>query len=903
MGAKQSSSKGFTLIAALLLLLLLSGIAVGLMYMTNTEARVGGNDLENNLAYYGGEAGMEKMTSDLGNLYASNQAPSVNNIKNLANFPPQQMPGITYTEYTFDVPVDAKGNLAYNIGAVKAGPNQGLIAEVVPMTLSVTSQRLSGAQVRMQRTVEVALVPVFQFGVFSDSDLSYFAGPAFDFAGRVHTNGNLFLAESDTGTGLIFHDKLTAAKEVIRDKLANGEDVKGQGRLGPVYIPNTPKGCDNAQGTASCIDLSLNKQYESYIGGPPPNGNPNNNWSNISVLDPTLYQGYIRSGGTGVAPLQLPFVGNGVGPIEIIRKPPANEVAGSQLSGSRLFTKAAIRVLLADTESELIQGTTAGLGDADNVRLDNQPTSNYPAGIAVDGVAGQSYFAYGSNKIGDLYFDPNSEQRPPIAGPFAGLLEWPLLETARANPVAAHVSYLRVEARKADGTWIGVTREWLQHGFARDLTPPTCPTGGGACSNDIHKNAILILQQVADRDNNGVISGGKESKNSGSRYNWYPINLYDPREGEVRDTNVAPKTQTSCAPNGVMNMVELDTGNLREWLLGNMGGNGALVDWATQNGYVLYFSDRRGAQPNPNSTPPNLVTGEYGFEDNINAANVNGTPDGVADSYAPPYSQSAEDVDQNNLLDKWGAQYVGDAFGINTRVSYDPFTTRIPTCSTVGRKNQVTGPRHALKLVDGKLGHLPTRPDGTGGFTVASENPVYIQGDYNANGGFGAGNAAAAVIADAVTLLSNQWSDAGSLNNPIKPGTDICVAPVPSCSRKATVPTWYRLAIAAGKNANFKKPAWDAGATSDNGTDGGVHNFLRYVESWGTDLNYLGSIVSLYYSQYDTGIFKCCTTVYSPPHRVYKFDTLFLDPTKLPPGTPTFQDIDNVSYRQDFKPY
>jgi hypothetical protein len=831
----------------------------------------------------------------------------VANIKNLANFPPQAIPGIAYTEYTFDVPVDAKGNLAYNIGSVKSGPNQGLIAEVVPMTLSVTAQRPAGAQVRMQRAVEVALVPVFQFGVFSDSDLSYFAGPKFDFAGRVHTNGNLFLAESDTGTGLIFHDKLTAAKEVVRDKLANGEDVKGQGRLGPVYIPNTPKGCDAGQGNPTCIDLSLNKQYESYIGGPPPIGNPNNNWSNISIGDPKLYQGYIRSGGTGAKTLELPFVGGGVGPIEIIRKPPANEVVGSQLWQSRLFNKAAIRVLLADTEAEVIQGTTAALGDADNVQLDNEDKNTN--GTAVDGVPASSgknsFFAYATQNSGDKYYDATDQKSPTYPGAYwYNQTRWPLLTTTDSPQKHA---WLRVEIRKTDGTWLGVTNEWLNRGFARGLTPPTCPTGGGACSNGVHKNAILILQVLADRDDDGDVTDGNEAnKDVNSKYNWYPINLYDAREGEVRDTT---KAGSSCAPNGIMNIVELDVGNLRQWLLGNIGTSaiGKSVDWSTQNGYVLYFSDRRGAQPSPNSNPPNLVTGEYGFEDDINTADVNGKPDGVLDTFSPPYTQSAEDVDQNGLLDNWGGQYTGEAFSGTLYTPFDPFNPRT-TCNTIGRKNQVSAPRHALKLVDGKLGQLPTRPDGTGGFTVASENPVYIQGDYNANGGFGAGNAAASVIADAVTLLSNNWSDLASMNNPSQPGTQLCgpgktFPNAPSCDRKATAPTWYRLAIAAGKNVNFKKPAWDNGANSDNGTDGGVHNFLRYIESWGTDLNYTGSLVSLFYSQYATGIFKCCTTVYSPPNRVYKFDTLFLDPTKLPPGTPTFQDIDNVSFRQDFRPY
>jgi len=62
MGRKpQRRSKGFTLVAALLLLLLLSGVAVGLMYMVNGESRAGGSDMNYNIAYYAAESGMEKL--------------------------------------------------------------------------------------------------------------------------------------------------------------------------------------------------------------------------------------------------------------------------------------------------------------------------------------------------------------------------------------------------------------------------------------------------------------------------------------------------------------------------------------------------------------------------------------------------------------------------------------------------------------------------------------------------------------------------------------------------------------------------------------------------------------------------------------------------------------------------
>ncbi len=103
-----------------------------------------------------------------------------------------------------------------------------------------------------------------------------------------------------------------------------------------------------------------------------------------------------------------------------------------------------------------------------------------------------------------------------------------------------------------------------------------------------------------------------------------------------------------------MNAVELDVWNLRQWLNGTFGGNGALTDNAKQNGYVLYFSDRRGMLPDANVVPP-TKTGESGLEDVINSADPTGTPNGLL--------ESAEDVDGNGLLDNWGEPILAMALG------------------------------------------------------------------------------------------------------------------------------------------------------------------------------------------------------------------------------------------------
>ena len=92
----KTREKGFALIGVLLFLVLLSAMAVTLSYTVRTEKRIGGSDQEGNLAYYDAEAGMEKMTADLGALYEKTKSPSAQTIKDLGNDQPN-LPGVEAT--------------------------------------------------------------------------------------------------------------------------------------------------------------------------------------------------------------------------------------------------------------------------------------------------------------------------------------------------------------------------------------------------------------------------------------------------------------------------------------------------------------------------------------------------------------------------------------------------------------------------------------------------------------------------------------------------------------------------------------------------------------------------------------------------------------------------------------
>jgi hypothetical protein len=174
---------------------------------------------------------------------------------------------------------------------------------------------------------------------------------------------------------------------------------------------------------------------------------------------------------------------------------------------------------------------------------------------------------------------------------------------------------------------------------------------------------------------------------------------------------------------------------------------------------------------------------------------------------------------------------------------------------------------------------------------VTAENGIYVQGNYNATAGDveAEPNRPAAIIGDAVTILSNAWTDVSSLNFPNLQD-----------SRNA-VTTGYRFGLIAGKSIAFPKPDW--AALGNWGSDGGVHNFMRMLEDWaGQTTNYRGSMVSLYTTRQFIGIFKNNANVYTQGSREFAFDTDFLDPTLLPPGTPMFRDVNTVKFRQILRP-
>ena len=224
---------------------------------------------------------------------------------------------------------------------ISAGPYQGFRGIITPYDITVTARSTGGAEVRMRRTLQTVAIPVFQFGLFSENDLSFFAGPDFNFGGRVHTNANVYLA-SGNGTTLTMADRVTAVGEVIRTNLSNGWDTNTN-YTGTVRVIRA----------APATFRNLARTEGSLVTNNPAVQNEPN-WTTLSV---GTYASNIRNGRTGARRLDLPLVSQGARPIDLIRRPAQNSTEKHRrlrlIYDQRFFGMAAVRILLSDTAAEI----------------------------------------------------------------------------------------------------------------------------------------------------------------------------------------------------------------------------------------------------------------------------------------------------------------------------------------------------------------------------------------------------------------------------------------------------------------------------------------------------------------------------------------------------------------------
>ena len=299
------------------------------------------------------------------------------------------------------------------------------------------------------------------------------------------------------------------------------------------------------------------------------------------------------------------------------------------------------------------------------------------------------------------------------------------------------------------------------------------------------------------------------------------------------------------------------------------------------------------------------TTGTYSFTTGTNAAisNYNGAiVSGTLTDYRQGYPSTSNNVKYTQVnvgtltsnLNQIGPLigntpdviYMRNAANDSNQASYDSY----------GGATGTTGSKlAAFKLTNGATISLPA-------MTIASQNPVYIQGDFNTNGsnppsdltatyvtgtnyykvsgsatgnyGTSSGPPPVAIVADAISILSNSWKDSSS-----------------NANLSATSPNPNRTPTGTTINAAFlsgQVPTNQNNGSSANGNySGGVENYPRFLENWSGSIpfGYSGSIVELFKSKQafigwqGTG---GTPGVYNAPFRNWSFDMHFL--TSPPAG-------------------
>src|SRR3984885_11734541 len=129
MSRTKLDSRGFTLIASLMLMLIMSGVAIGLLMMVNTEGKVGGQDVQSNLAFHAAEGGIEHMTADLSAMFQNIESPTATQIAGLSADAPANSTLMSYPTYTLTAATNADGSLATSWGQISTGAFEGLYAQ------------------------------------------------------------------------------------------------------------------------------------------------------------------------------------------------------------------------------------------------------------------------------------------------------------------------------------------------------------------------------------------------------------------------------------------------------------------------------------------------------------------------------------------------------------------------------------------------------------------------------------------------------------------------------------------------------------------------------------------------------------------------------------------------------
>ncbi len=901
--SKFKDERGAALAIAIIMVAILSVVALTALAFSSSEARIAGSDLQRSHTFYASSAGLEKMTNDFSSLFRRKMNPNVTDLNTIAGSPPNELllEGFTFSQILREDTdklnelraIQGLPNTIYPRVNIPDGPYAGLYASIIPYKMSSTASRsATRTEVKLEREYNNYLVPLFQFGMFSNEDIEIHPGPLMTFNGRIHSNKNIYALRNTK-----FLNRLTMAGEFVRDATRGGESNTSSGNTN-VYVEVNGINVQSTLGNGSVkagLGLVGGPNLTGRGGGIPrgffpgsPEGVANSNWESESVRAatsgvPNRFGGQIMTQTTGASSLRLPLELAGNSPAEVVKRslPSDDEI----LSTSRYHGKSQIRILIDDETAGSGAANVAGIPAGKGVLLSAFTPSALNGGnvlklISDTGTISGSAIAQ-QNPDATITTSTQVVRGVKSAG-----------ETVSGNyipPGSGVRGRILIEIVKPDGTTLDVTQAILSMGategepngivylqrplWAGYVQGSRDRRGNSFTLNNLTRNYQSIADgEIADPStlfyaNRGFINtteaaanedGGtltRQATPSGTYNAIVPINIYNVREGWVRST----LSEFDVYERGVTSVVELNMRNLARWLDGVYDANLLVGTPAVSTnifgdeGYVVYVSDRRGdrvkAEYLANGTS---FASTNGIVDNEDIYGPNGTLDAGEDVI--DFGWNVGGTSKKGTLQKDTLELPDSG-----TICCAPSPRNLPVASRLTRANTILSTfnantyfRRGVRLFDGET-LSTTAASGklspTKGITISSENMVYIWGNFNTtgvssipvagstlnDGGYLGAQVPSSIVCDAFFPLSRTWFDASSALYPEGSGNARGLGGEAYRMADEGASTIEGTAVRAGIIAGTTlssltaTPGRDATGLRRNG---GIINYPRFQETW-----------------------------------------------------------------------
>lgn len=1049
----ETGERGAALVITLIILALMIVISVSVLAVATSEAGIAGGDLARTQTAYAATSGLEKMTTDFSNLFTKKSTPLTSDLNAIAADAPDGLEGEGFNFNQTFVKDTAKLQARWNTAlgtfdpnhvptvVIPDGPFGGMTAGLVPyqMTSEVNQTGSFKARVKIQREINNYLIPIFQFGAFSDKDLEFWPEPFFSFNGRVHANGNIYVAGN-----LKFLANVTTANELVRTKMRNNStwiyDTGGTYPFPRIVVRDA--GGTDREVKIGVGSVNNGPSFASTAGARgyhpgSPTGTVNTSWDTTSIELPTATLTENRFGGklltrsTKATPLLLPIQIGGSPARDIIKRSTATD--SDLLKSSRYHNKSRIRILI-DDEGVYASANKAAIPDGKGVEL-QAPFGNTYNFTPLSLGNGKALWRFSDNGS-EIDTASTAPKQASTGNPLAGIVRG-AQTTAQSRTVSGVTHVIPpgagVKARiyigivDANGTERDVTKEILSMGMTvGEPNAIVClqrplwasfmqgsrdrKTGGTddnlvslinneavslgvnkfiSADGEIKASAVAVdglrgfITNVTDDDTGQPLRSNTPPSDTPTTPTAYPnlplnridpINVYNVREGWMNQATGGPEHKVY--ERGITSVVEINMKNLTRWLDGTYDGNllsgtqAVSTNIDSTEGYILYISDRRGDLPRSDKLDASAaVTTNNGMADNEDVYGFNQLNGATPDPGEDVIDNGIDGTfDKKNRLQKYTLELVDTTLN-QTNTAQNAFPNSYLTPSTLPQNYIANGLsttplthatasnrisraasvsafkvryfRRAVRLFNaedldpaGPRNVLST----TKGLTVATENMVYLWGNYNTTGitsqptgastlneppapetaKYSGDQIPSSVVSDAFFPLSKTWFDALGAINPQGGNGRIADAGATSSTASdatdstdiaAPIETAVRAAIISGTTMSACTSTPTCGAVTNGSLtrlNGGVHNFPRFLETWSVSggawdkrWNYVGSYILLYYSTQAIAPYSVeSSVVYYPPLRNWAFDDAFKNPTRLPPGTPQFQYIEVTGFRQ-----